>query len=225
MTEVARLFLYLAPTTGDDGDGEERSDGRRGVGRVRARAKSIDVSGEPSDAELIEAIRTDDAGAFTSLMVRYADALARYAGRLIGTQGVADELVQDAFFSVWQQRKTVEIRSSPKAFLYGVVRNICYNWRRRERLELLHISVAERTELGDAKGMGEADELETDVFDIIRSLPPRAREVMTLRLRDELTYPEIAAVLGIAQKTVESHVTVALRTLRQELRRRGWGTT
>jgi RNA polymerase sigma factor (sigma-70 family) len=220
VTAVAQFLSWLAdPAPRDD----------ESLGRPARSASgghsAAPPAASPTDSALIEAVRDGNTVAFTLLVTRYAEPLARYAGHLVGNQSIADELVQDALFAVWERRTTLDIHGAPRPFLYGIVRNVCSHWLRRERVEARYQTAEHAIAEPALPGSGDDAELhalEGDVGRVIGALSPKVREVITLRLRDELTYPEIASVLGVSVKTIESHMTVALRTLRDELRRLGW---
>jgi len=138
-----------------------------------------------------------------------------------------DDIVQDAFAHVLAARaRGIELRS-PKAFLFATARN--------RAVDLLRTRAAHRTEalaeidalyvLDDADGIPESiarnQELEL-LTQAIQSLPPRCRQVLTLRRIYGLSQREVAGRLGISENTVEHQVTIGVRKCTEFLARY-WG--
>jgi RNA polymerase sigma-70 factor (ECF subfamily) len=128
--------------------------------------------------------------------------------RWVGSGADADELLQDTF-AVAASRYTALTRAdSPRAWLLGIARNVARRFHRRVRLR--------RTEpLGDlAQPPAEEDARLEEMRRAIASLPPELREVIELRLSEDLSYAEIAASLGIPDGTVRSRLHRAVSSLR-----------
>lgn len=190
----------------------------------------------PPDAALVARVRAGDVGAYEALYLAYHEPLWRFAYRYVRSAAVAEELVQEVFFTLWRNRDTWEVTGSVRAWLYGAVRNQALNHVRHERLAA---RVAERQrgpgaagappeedapDAGagalamaapppDAHALTEAHDLEAAVVRAIAALPERRRVVMALRWRHDLTPQEIARVLG----TTPEVVRVLLSRARREL--------
>jgi RNA polymerase sigma factor (sigma-70 family) len=128
-----------------------------------------------------------------------------------------DDLVQEAFVRVLRAREAGPIES-PKAFLFATARNLALMQLRHRRVAR-EDSLAETDALGildensDVAGeVARAQELEL-LTQAIQSLPPRCRQVVTLRKIYGLPQREIAAQLGIAEHTVEAQGTIGLRKI------------
>lgn len=128
-----------------------------------------------------------------------------------------DDIVQDAFIRVLRARGAGEVRS-PKALLFVTARNLMLMQFRHRRvaredsltdLELAGI-LDDSTDVAEAVARSHELELLTEA---IQSLPPRCRQILTLRKIYGLSQKEVAAELGIAEHTVESQGTIALRKL------------
>jgi RNA polymerase sigma-70 factor (ECF subfamily) len=134
----------------------------------------------------------------------------------------AEEIVQEIFLRVWDNCRRGEAPPT-RAYLYTAARNHAVSVLRHERVVQSHEemvgvaeeSVAESTVLDEL----EADELTIAARSAIAKLPDKCRRVFVLSRERELTYAEIAQVLGISVKTVELHMTRAFKALRAELRK------
>lgn len=176
----------------------------------------------PSGAEdqaLVARVRSGDYAAFSVLFRAHYGPIFRFAERLTGSADVADDVVQDVFVAVWECRATWQVASTVAAYLHGAVRNRALQHIRRvaTHSRLGHL-VGPGASTSGAEELALAGEIYAAVARAIESLPKRCREVYMLRWYDHLTYAEIAHILGLSVKTVEMHVTDALRSLRSTLR-------
>jgi len=141
----------------------------------------------------------------------HGDALLRYLQRSFGAVAPAEDLLQETFVRALGRREECAEAESPRAFLFGIARHVGLTAARRAkrtRTEPLGEVAAEKTEKDTA--------LE-DMRAAIGKLPDQIRETLEFRLRDELSYEEIAAVLAIPVGTVRSRLHTAMRLLREEM--------
>lgn len=165
------------------------------------------------------------AGSVRALFDAHADALRRYARRLVGSRETAEDLVQDVFLRLWLVRDRVELGAGSRSYLYLATRSRALNHIRRERrapVEPLHPDgCGLRGDEPALSAEGEArvagDEIARAIECVLAGMPPRQRQVAGLRLRGERTTPEIARELGISPRTVEAHIARATRDLRARL--------
>jgi len=178
-----------------------------------------------TENELIACIRAGDAAAFQSVFEEHYRALCVFASSYTGSRAAAEEVVQDVFLRIWQRRERWELAGPIAAYLYTAVRNHALNEVRRQRVRD-HWQAGARRESTDVRLRATAPSADQDVQaaelvrimqETINELPPRCREAFLLRRQHHLTYAEIARVMGIAPKTVEIHIGVALRALRKKL--------
>jgi RNA polymerase sigma-70 factor (ECF subfamily) len=154
--------------------------------------------------------------AFDALVETHYSRLCTFALQLLGAPDAAEDAVQDVLCKVWSARIAGGLQD-PVPYLYRAVRNQCLMVLRRERrwktidieaAELPHdISLEDRDlfDLQDAIARG------------IAALPERTRLVFTMHRQQDLTYADIARILGISIKTVETQMTRALKLLRRRL--------
>ena len=164
-----------------------------------------------------------DALIFRRLFETYAEALRRYAGRLVRSRETAEDVVQDVFLRLWRVWDRVEIGPDTRAYLYVATRRRALNHLKRERSEdrrseFPHGIVSDGPALPpDAESRVDADEITRAIEQVLQTMPPRQRQVAALRLREQLTTLEIAQRLGISPRTVEVHIARATRALREQL--------
>jgi RNA polymerase sigma-70 factor (ECF subfamily) len=162
----------------------------------------------------------NDEKAFSEIYARYVTPLFEVAFRKINEKDVAEDIVQITFIKFWNNRATIVIRQSLKAYLYTALRNnvITHYYR---HLSKNTISI---DKLGDHQ-LSRADDVEhkMDFLDLnsrynesLEQLPEKCREVFVLS-RDGYSMKEIAELRNISPKTVEVHIGKALKFLRKKI--------
>ncbi|MAS53509.1 MAG: E family RNA polymerase sigma-70 factor [Pimelobacter sp.] len=140
--------------------------------------------------------------------------LLRFAYLVTGSQHAAEDAVQTALTRACEKWSRVSRADDPDQYVRRMVVNAHVSaWRRAGRREL---SVPE---VHDSPGADHAEVVTRDdaVWRVCTALPPQQRAAVVLRFYEDLDYPEIAQVLGVAEVTVRSHVHRGLAALRIEL--------
>jgi len=157
---------------------------------------------------------------FARLFQHYYAPLSRYAQRITGEASVAADVLQDVFLKLWERRTTLEVTTSLQALLYTMVRNRALKTHRRAKWTA-NVDVAEAAESQPGVGSGAAqlaaDDLKKHLHRWVNTLPPRRAEAFSLSRYHGLSYKEIAGVMGVSERTVETHILLALRELRLRL--------
>ena len=175
---------------------------------------------EDQERRWIEGVRAGDVRAFEELFHTYAPPLYAFAADYLRTRDAAQEVVNDVFVAVWKRQGRWQPRGPLRAYLYQAVRNRAASYARRRR--------ARKTMEGPLEGPAPAHgttpaeamelaDLAEAVWACAAEMPPRRRTVYLLHRQHGLTYAEIAQVMGLAPKTVENHMGLALRFLRGKL--------
>lgn len=149
----------------------------------------------------------------TRLQVMYDEhgpALLRYLRRLTGHAATAEDLMQETFVQALRAPERLDAVVSPKAWLFTIARNLGLNSlrARRKTQPLVEAIAAPETAV---------DPRREDLLAAIAALPNDQRETLELRLREELSYAEIADVLGIPVGTVRSRLHIAVKRLRDAM--------
>ena len=173
-----------------------------------------------TDEELLDRLRCDgDRKAFEALYGRYASPIFDYIYARVHDRYTAQEIVQELFVSVWQKRRELSVQTC-RTYLFSSAKNLIISHHRKE------IAREARQEAWEAARLHEEEntDQETLVQDLriryqegLRLLPEKCQLVFTLS-RDGLSNREVADQLNISEKTVEQHITKALRFLKVYLR-------
>ena len=135
--------------------------------------------------------------------------LLRFGVALTGSRTEADDLVQEALARVAVRWSRITRSGDPESYIRRTMVNLHISWWRSRRREILHADPPERPVV-DETGSGE-------IWEALRSLPPRQRAVLVLRYFQDLTEAEAAVVLGCSVGTVKSQSAKALAKLRVHL--------
>ncbi len=176
------------------------------------------------DRAWVAAIRTGDPAAFERMFRAYRNDLVAFAESLLRSREAAQEVVQELFLRIWQQRELWELSGPLNAYLFRATRNRAINHLRHERIEArFRERVAQggsapiRGQPPQADQRARVADLAAAVERAVDDLPDRCREVFRLSRYHCLSNSEVAGVLGISVNTVEVQMTRALAFLRKRL--------
>lgn len=144
--------------------------------------------------------------------------LVRLASLLVDDVGTCEEIVQDAFVSVW--RRGVALREADRlpAYLRSAVLNGARSHLRHRQVRARHLhAVADPATTPGADATALAGDADRSVLLALRDLPDRQREVLVLRYYLDLSEAEIAATLGISTGSVKTHAHRGLAALEAAL--------
>jgi RNA polymerase sigma-70 factor (ECF subfamily) len=173
---------------------------------------------ERSDAALLERLAADDTSALDALLARYWSPLTLFIARMTGSPEAAEDAVQETFCRLWERRGTWRVEGSVSGLLFRLARNSAISEHRHlqaeDRAAAIAIDGAPRHH--DIPEMPDAA-LREALEHAIAALPPRRREVFLLRVVHDLSYKEIAQIMGTAPQTVANQLSHALAALRERL--------
>ena len=179
--------------------------------------ETADRQPEPSPAP-----RLADPTSFEAVFHRFYAPLLRYARGFAGDDATAADVLQDVFLKLWQDRETLTVQVSLQALLYTMVRNRALNLKRRAARTAADVEVERllggtATPAPSSEAQFQAADLRRVLYRWIGELPPRRAEAFTLSRYHGLRHSEIAAVMGVSERTVDTHILLALRALRSRL--------
>lgn len=169
------------------------------------------------DAALMARVQRGDEAALGALMERWELPVKSVVGRIVLNATEAEELAQETFVRVWQQRGKFQTGAAFRPWVFAIAVNLARNrlrwWRRRPNVEL-----QEWTET-DGGGLAPENRLETAeraaaVRDAVAALPLELREAIVLSEYEQMSYAEIALAVGATAKAVETRIYRAKEKLR-----------
>ncbi|RIV21580.1 RNA polymerase sigma-70 factor [Fibrisoma montanum] len=176
---------------------------------------------ELSDEILTGRLRHDDEQAFKTLYDRHWYDLYVIACRKLRDSELAQDLVQELFLTLWQKRETLRV-DSLKAYLTTSLRNRIID---HVRMQLQSDQYAEyvlqalptESQSHQTTSVVQYRELSESLNQALAQLPDKTREVFLLNRFERMTTREIAAQLGLSEKTIEYHLSRSTSLLRAQL--------
>ena len=187
----------------------------------------------PTDATLVEHALAGSQDAYRALVERHSRAVLTLVARMVRDQGVAEELAQDAFVKAFGALRSFDPSYKFSNWILRIAHNVAVDHLRKARPPVVSID-------DDASGreMAEvlADRREPSAFDravrrdfrddldaALATLRPEFRRLIVLRYLEDMSYEDIAEVVGLPLGTVKSHLHRARAALGRLLAEAGWG--
>jgi RNA polymerase sigma-70 factor (family 1) len=159
----------------------------------------------------------DDLPAYKELFLLLNKRLRQFAYGILKSKEEAEELVSDVFIKIWEKRKQLQAVESPRLYFYTITKNLAIN-RIRERKNFSEIDLNDWLLHGesvyfDPEKLMIAEEMRRQVRQAIDELPNRCRLIFKLVKDDGLRHKEVAELLQLSIKTIESQIAIALRRI------------
>ncbi|MDA7501646.1 RNA polymerase sigma-70 factor [Chitinophagales bacterium] len=158
---------------------------------------------------------------FEQLFKSLFPSLCSYVQQFIADKDASQEICQQVFIRLWEKREQIDPTQNIKAYLFRAVKNKSLNYIRdhkKFRSQILDLDCLE-LEFTSENDQNEIDDLKQSIEKSLQKLPSKCREVFELSKFHQLKYREIAEELDISPKTVEAHMSKALKALREDLGR------
>jgi RNA polymerase sigma-70 factor (ECF subfamily) len=163
--------------------------------------------------------RSGEAAAFEALVRRWQQPVARLLFHLVGRDELVADLCQEVFLRVYEHRDRYRETGAFSAWIYRIALNVARDAQRRSRKETVGLGDREAAASGpspeDACAQAECGRL---IARSIAELPEPLRLVLVLRHYDEMSFEDMARLLGAPASTLKSRFRAALERLRQRLR-------
>jgi RNA polymerase sigma-70 factor (ECF subfamily) len=175
------------------------------------------------ESELLERVRRSDVEAFRVLFARHQPSVFRFVLAHTRDADAAHDVVQETFVRIWDRRGSLQPELSLLALAFRIAMNLVRDDLRRKEARVRlsdRVPPPARPDGDDPLEQAQHALLAREVERILRDdLPEKCRAVFLLSRVEGMSNAEIASTLGIREKTVENHMTRALKTLRRELAR------
>ena len=178
--------------------------------------ETIFVDAQQRDIILLRHIGRDDKQAFQELFESYFAPLCRFMSLYVSERETAEEIGMDIFMYIWEHRKTLNITSSVRGYLFKMARNRCLSANRKDKRTVAMDESTPDIQICDNFSF-ETEELFRVIEEAVMSLPLKCREVYVLSRQSDMTNQEVARNLNISVKTVEGQITKALKIIRERL--------
>ncbi len=173
-----------------------------------------------SDEELMLELKAGNMTAFDLLYKKYNRKIYKFSNSILKSQEESENLLQDVFMCLWENRFKIEKDSSIKYYLFTVTYNSAITLLRKKAKESQFIENLRTLQDNTVTAVDvelEYNELTAKLDEIINGLPARQKEVYLLHKVEGLKYHEVAERLNISINTVENHMARALKTIRGKI--------
>jgi len=181
----------------------------------------IELSGDRDeriirDNKWVRGLNRSDKDSFEEIYKRYYAPLYNFLFRYTRSEELIEDIIQEVFYNVWQNREKLEPRGTLKAYLFTAVRNQAFKKIESENKysnNNVEFSDFEEINCVPPDGSYEFKELKKAYQEAVQKLPEKRRNIYLMHREDNLTYNEIAEVLRISVKTVETQMSRSLKFL------------
>jgi len=173
------------------------------------------------ESVLIVNLKNNDKAAFTLIFTRFYKDLVHFSYTFTRNTDLSEEIVQEVFLKLWENRSMLHIHTSLKSYLLKIVQNKSIDSIRHQDIKhhyasllLSHPLLAEN----DTENYILHSDLESAYKRAMNNLPVQCAEAYRMNRTDLLSYSEIAKILNVSVRTVEVRIGKALFLLHEELR-------
>lgn len=175
-----------------------------------------------ADLDLVREVKGGDGRAFSELVRRHQKALYRLAVRFTKDHDMAEDVVQESFVKAYEKIQSFEERASFKSWVFRIAINTCKNKIRggagQNKTNIEDVDLAVESSIHEDYEFKQVFGLVRDEVD---KLPDRQRAALTLRVFDEMSFQEIAEVMGCPYDTAKANYRHAVLKLRDVLTKNG----
>ncbi len=175
---------------------------------------------EQSNTAIVRSLMPTGEATFEHLFKMHFRGLHAYAFTILKDEAMAEEIVQNVFFKVWEKRELLEIETSPKAYLYKAVYHDCLNYLKHKKVKsahAMHVVRYSSDKIENTSGKLMMGELIEKIQSALNELPEQCRTIFQMSRFEGMKYQEIADEMGLSVKTVENQMGKALKLMRVKL--------
>ncbi len=182
---------------------------------------------EEKDSDLISSyLESGDESSLQTLISRHLRSIYNFAYSIVGGDSEADDVVQEAFVKIWKNLKKFNPEKGFRTWAFSITRNTAIDYlRKRKAIPFSHFDDEKEGQFAESIKDGEA--LADELFDLmhqnkevakaIDSLPEIYREIISLKLAEDMTFEEMAEIMGESVNTIKSRHRRGVILLRKAL--------
>jgi len=171
------------------------------------------------DYKLVDNLRNGDLESFDLIFKKYGDRLFGFALTYLKSREETEELVQNVFLKLWENRKNLKKESSLKSYLFTIAyHNMCRLFREKQ----IHEKFTEESIASGSRTVNLEEQLEykstlEQVDQLIERLPEKQRIIFLKSRKEGKSSKEIANEMNLAPGTVDNQISIAIKFLRKNL--------
>lgn len=174
--------------------------------------------------EIIRRLKQDEKSALDDLFGYYYPRLFHFSKSILKIETEVDDILQEVFVKLWLNRQKIGNAETFNSYIFTITKNEVLNLIRTNlrnnsfKNELFQHSVAEEFQI---QSQLEFNEVKSGIDQVVSQLPEKRRQIFILSRTDGLSNKEIAQQLNISEKTVEDHITHAIKKIKSSLKEMG----
>ncbi|WP_316820979.1 RNA polymerase sigma-70 factor [Pedobacter gandavensis] len=174
-----------------------------------------------SETELLSLLQCGDHKAMEDIYLRYWEEVLDTAYKRLRDEEIAQDICQEIFISLWENRERIQLKGSLSAYFAGAVKYRVINYFRSSQIKEKHKEDLLMLSSGDieqsaAQGMM-LKELHQEVDEAIGELPEKMRVIFSMSRKEEKSIREIAEELDLSAQTVKNQISSALKVMKKKL--------
>ncbi len=174
-----------------------------------------------TEYNLIKALRQGDSNAFREIYLLYVNRIYNFIKKYVRSDAQCEELVQVVFVKIWENHKNIIQSESLSGYIYRIAKNCTFNYLRRQiYMRAFEAGAVQNGNYDDDDLLKKiiSKDLEFYLAKYIEHLPEKRREIFILSRIHGFTYKEIALKLNISENSVDTHLRLAVRDLKNKLK-------
>lgn len=176
------------------------------------------IKGEVTNEYLIRGLKNQSHEVFEVVFKTYYSSLYRLAYAYLMSRNLAEDIVQDAFVSLWSAASSLATDTSLKSYLYSSVKHGCLDYiKHLQVVDSNKEKLAEALIFSGTVEYEDSQELLNEVRQCMQRLPEQQRRVLELKVFHKMNYKEIAQEMNISEETVHTYVKRAYKYLRDSV--------
>jgi RNA polymerase sigma-70 factor (family 1) len=170
------------------------------------------------DDEILKLLNSHDENGLKLMFELYYKPLVVFSLKYISSFETAEDIVQDLFIRIWDEKKYKTVSSSLKSYLFASARNSSLNYlKKNTNINIESIDKFENELVFEEHNMIEIEERREQLLAEVEKLSPKTKLVFEAIVLEGLKYKSVAELLGVSVNTVKTHYSRALKTLRKSL--------
>ncbi len=168
------------------------------------------------DSIVLNHLQKGDPKAFEQIFLAYYGKVKNFIGTIIKSESDAEDLAQDIFVKLWNNREAVDLQKSFNAYLYTIARNSAFNYLKHKNVCNTYITDNPYRDMDiTPEDMIYAKEIGLLIEMSVEKMPEQQKRIYRLSRNEGLTNEEIAARLSISKKTVENQLSIVIQKLKK----------
>lgn len=160
--------------------------------------------------------------ALEGIYYMYSESISRYILMYVRSKEVTEELLSDVFYTIWEKKEVASQLENFHAYIYSVAKFKALNYLRGQKVETVNLDQIPIDIFAFTKTTAEEEYISQETInelnEAIEELPPKCKLAFKLVKEDNMKYKDAAEHLGISIKTLEIHLTTAMKKLKEKLK-------